>query len=88
MKASWWAVCVIAVAIFLGLIARTYPQPTAPLTRDPAQAQAWMVDSLPGIGGKRLQQALDSLRTGNFAGLPSTSRATARQVFVAPIEPK
>lgn len=88
MKASWWAVWVIAIALLCGLVARIYPKPTAPLKRDPAQAQTWMVDCLPGIGKKRLQPAVDALHTGNFDGLPTAARATARHVFTAPTAEK
>lgn len=87
MSACWWAAVVIALALASGQIMRWRDLPTAPAKRDPATAQAWMADSLPNIGTKRIAPTLDALHHGRFDELPKAARDEARQVFTDPGTP-
>ena len=66
MKAHWWSVVMISLALAVGLVTRLRPPPTMPAKRDPAHAEAWMADSLPGIGTKRLATSLEAIHHERF----------------------
>ena len=87
MNQRWWAVLLLAGALLVGRVARLDPQPATPAQRDPAQAEAWMVDGLPGVGPKHLAGALAAVRAGRFDDLPKPARAMARTVFLAGTAP-
>ena len=84
MNERWWSVIGIGLALALGLACRFVDRPAAPAVRDPAKAEPWMADALPGVGTKRLDAAVESLRAGRFDELPKQARDTARTVFSAP----
>ncbi len=87
MNARWWSVGMIALTLAVGLLTRLRALPTAPAKLDPAQAQLWMADSLPGIGAKRLEPTLAAIRGGHVGSLPKPAREAAKQVFSLPDVP-
>lgn len=84
MNPRWWSVLFIALALGLGTIAHLRTKPIAPAKRDPTQAQTWMVDSLPGVGGKRLQAAQSAVRDRRVTDLPKAARTEAHELFLDP----
>ena len=81
MTERWWLVLGIALILVLGSRARLQQAPHAPAMRDPATAETWMIDALPGVGGKRLTQSLEAVRREDFASLQKPARACAEKVF-------
>ena len=81
MTDRWWLVLGIALILALGSRARLHQAPHAPAMRDPATAETWMIDALPGVGGKRLTQSHEAVRREDFAHLQKPARECAEKVF-------
>lgn len=81
MNDRWWLVVGIAAVMGLGIRARVHPAPHAPALRDPVIAEPWMIDALPGVGDKRLADALAAVRSERFAELHKPARDCADKVF-------
>ena len=80
-SAGWWSTGLIAVMLVIALIQRQLAHPAEPARRDPFLAAPWMVDSLPGIGPKRLAGVLEDIRAGELGRVPMPARGVAEQVF-------
>ena len=81
MTDRWWLVLGIALILALGSRARLQPTPQAPALRNPTVAEPWMIDALPGVGGKRLTESLEAVRREDFAALQKPARECAEKVF-------
>lgn len=82
MKERWWLLLSLALVLGLGGLGRLRARPSQPTLHDPTTAEAWMVDTLPDIGSKRLPTALIAIRTGNLDALPKAARPVAEQIFI------
>jgi len=49
-----------------------------------AEAEAWMVDALPGVGAATRAAMTDAVRAGRLDELPPAARARAEALFAAP----
>ena len=81
MTERWWLVLGIALILVLGSRARLQQAPHVPALRDPATAETWMIDALPGVGGKRLTQSHEAIRREDFSHLHKPARECAEKVF-------
>lgn len=81
MSDRWWLVLVIALVVGLGSRARIHHAPHAPAMRDPTTAASWMIDALPGIGGKRVTESLAAVHSEEFYRLQKPARECAEKVF-------
>ena len=81
MNDRWWLVLAIAVVLGLGSRARLHPTAHAPALRDPTTAEAWMIDALPGVGGKRLTETLAAVHSEQFTALQKPARDCAEKIF-------
>jgi hypothetical protein len=84
MSERWWFAIGIAAVLGLGAHARLWPAAPAPALRDAHRAERWMVDALPGVGQKRLDEAYSAVRSGDFGALPAPARICAEHVFKPP----
>jgi hypothetical protein len=78
---GWWATALVVTILAMALLHRQASHPSEPARRDPRQAEAWMVDALPGIGPKRLTPVLADIRAGKIGQVPKPARAVAELVF-------
>ena len=84
MSERWWFAIGIAAVLSLGAHARLWPAAPSPALRDAHCAERWMVDALPGIGQKRLDEACAAVRSGDFRTLPAPARSCAEHAFEPP----
>ncbi|HYE04321.1 MAG TPA: hypothetical protein VEL07_02260 [Planctomycetota bacterium] len=71
--------------MLIGLVASVWPGATPPPAPVPcAEAEAWMVDALPGVGAATRAAMTDAVRAGRLDELPPAARARAEALFAAP----
>jgi hypothetical protein len=78
------AVAAATALVALGLAATVAPRRAPPPPVPCAQAEAWMVDALPGVGRGTRAQALAAVRSGRLELLPPAARARAAVWFAPP----
>ncbi len=82
MSERWWLLLSVAVVLGLGGLARLRARPSQPIRHDHLSAEAWMVDTLPDIGSKRLAASLTAIHHGTIDTLPKAARPMAEQIFI------
>ena len=81
----WWpAALLLAVAVLIA----AWRQRPGELRLPHDQAEAWMAETLPGIGPRTREAMATAIRHGHLDALPHRAQAGARRIFLWPDEQK
>ncbi|GDY12930.1 hypothetical protein LBMAG53_18080 [Planctomycetota bacterium] len=80
------AMAALALVVVTGLtVIRPMRPAEAPAKMEPARAEPWMADCLPGIGPARRDAAAEAIRAGG--SLPTPAATAAMPAWFAPFSP-